>query len=277
MLKRVISGACIALVMIVIFIFSGYPFVTNAFVSLISAMAIYEILVVTKYVEGRWLQVFSIILSILIPFGQYFPHIIDNYFILGFFLIVIILFMTMILYHNTFSFEHICVIFCMSLIIPVLFSTVVLIRGMSEGLYLMIFVFLASWGSDSGGYIFGMLFGTAKFTPTISPKKTIEGVFGGIFSAVTACLCLAAAVDVFFAEISVNYFLVILYAAIGAVFAVIGDLSASVIKRCFGVKDFGSCIPGHGGIMDRFDSILFAAPSIYILMNISPIFVQANI
>lgn len=273
MIKRTISGICIALFMIIVFIFSGYPFVTNAFVSIISAMSIYEVLVITKYVEGKWLKAFAIILSVLIPFSSYLPHILDNYFILGFFTVVVILFMTMILYNNSFRFEHVCVIFCMSLIIPVLFSTIVMIREMSNGLYMMIFVFLTAWGSDCGGYIFGKMFGTSKFTPKISPKKTIEGVFGGVCSAVTGCLCLCAGVDIFFSEISVNYYLAVFYAVIGAVFAIMGDLSASVIKRCFGVKDFGSLIPGHGGIMDRFDSILFAAPSIYILMSISPVFI----
>ena len=68
--------------------------------------------------------------------------------------------------------------------------------------------------------------------------------------------------------------MVVLYSVIGAVFGIIGDLSASVIKRCFGVKDFGSLIPGHGGIMDRFDSVLFAAPAIYILINIAPVYIN---
>lgn len=277
MLKRTVSAAVLVALMILVFIFSGYPFVTNIFVAAISAMAIYEVLVITKYVEGRWLEIFAFILAVAIPFAQYSPHLIENDFFLGFFVIALILFITMILYHKTFSFEHICVIFCMSLIIPVLFSTIVYIRQMEQGLFYMVFVFLAAWASDSGGYIFGKMFGTAKFTPTISPKKTVEGVFGGVFGSVTATMCFCAAIDIFYESIIVNYWLVLLYSALGAVFAVIGDLSASVIKRCFKVKDFGSLIPGHGGIMDRFDSILFTAPAIYILVNVAPIFTSANI
>ncbi len=277
MLKRIISGICLAILMIAVFLFSEFPFVINAFAALISAMATYEVLVITKYAEGRWLEIFALILSITIPFAQYVPRITENDILLVFFVITVILFMTMILYNRTFSFEHICVIFCMSLIIPVLFTSMVYIRGMEFGIFLLVFVFLASWGADSGGYIFGMMFGTAKFTPTISPKKTIEGVFGGVFGAITACLCVCVAVDIFYSDVVVNYWLVVLYAAIGACFAIIGDLSASVIKRSFGVKDFGSLIPGHGGIMDRFDSVLFASPAVYILMNISPIFTVSNI
>ena len=121
----------------------------------------------------------------------------------------------------------------------------------------MVFVVLASWGSDSGGvYLRYDVWYCERLPPTISPKKTIEGVFGGVFGAITACLCICVAVDIFYSDVIVNYWLVVLYAAIGACFAIIGDLSASVIKRSFGVKDFGSLIPGHGGIMDRFDSVL---------------------
>ena len=274
MLKRTLSAIVITLVMIGVTLCSGYPLVLNFFVAAISAMAIYEVLVVTKYVEGKWLKTFALIIAVLIPFAGYTPRITENDFILAFFIIAVILLVTLILFHKTFSFEHICVIFCMAMIIPVLFSTLIAIRKLPNGIFAFVFVFASAWGSDCGGYLFGKLFGIAKFSPTISPKKTVEGVIGCLLAAVAACLCLSAGIDICCDDITVNYLLVVLYALVGAVFGIIGDLSASVIKRCFGVKDFGSLIPGHGGIMDRFDSILFAAPAIYILMNISPAFIN---
>ena len=266
MLKRTLSAIVITLVMIGVTLCSGYPLVLNFFVAAISAMSIYEVLVVTKYVEGKWLKTFALIIAVLIPFAGYTPRITENDFILAFFIIAVILFVTLILFHKTFSFEHICVIFCMAMIIPVLFSTLIAIRKLPNGIFAFVFVFASAWGSDCGGYLIGKLFGTAKFSPTISPKKTIEGVIG--------CVLAAMGIDICCDEITVNYTLVVLYAVIGAVFGIIGDLSASVIKRCFGVKDFGSLIPGHGGIMDRFDSVLFAAPAIYILMNIAPVYIN---
>lgn len=274
MLTRIISGVVLIIILVLITLFSHLPFVLNAFVSAISAMAIYEVLVVTKYVEGKWLKVFSLTLAILIPFASYTPRITDNDFILAFFVVAVILFVTLILFHKTFSFEHICVIFCMSLIIPILFSTLITVRKLPNGIFAFLFVFIATWGSDCGGYLFGRLFGTSKFSPTISPKKTVEGVIGCVLAAIAACFCFSAGIDVCCDDIAVNYLLVTVYAVIGSVFAITGDLSASVIKRCFGVKDFGSLIPGHGGIMDRFDSILFAAPAIYILMSVSPVYIN---
>ena len=131
------------------------------------------------------------------------------------------------------------------MIIPVLFSTLIAIRKLPNGIFAFVFVFTAAWGSDCGGYLIGKLFGTAKFSPTISPKKTIEGVIGCVLAAIAATLCFSAGVDICCDEITVNYALVVLYAVIGAVFGIIGDLSASVIKRCFGVKDFGYLITGQ--------------------------------
>ena len=147
---------------------------------------------------------------------------------------------------------------------PVMLSFIYLIReGFQQGNYLVWFILLCSWGSDTCAYAVGVLFGRHKMTPRLSPKKSIEGCIGGIAGAALVCGIYALCLNHFFSDVSVS---VIGYAVLGmaaSVVSQIGDLAASALKRNYGIKDYGKLIPGHGGILDRFDSILFTAPIIY--------------
>lgn len=118
-------------------------------------------------------------------------------------------------------------------------------------------VFIFAWGSDTFAYFAGVAFGKNKLIPEISPKKTIEGAIGGVLGSILLTVMFAW----YFGEESVIYFIPL--AIIGSVVSQLGDLFASAIKREFGIKDYGNLIPGHGGILDRFDSILFTAPLTY--------------
>ena len=128
----------------------------------------------------------------------------------------------------------------------------------------MLLPFIIAWATDTGAYFTGYFLGKHKLAPEMSPKKTIEGAIGGILVAVIATV-------VYGVILYGNYYLVgmIKYAIVGgagSVVSQIGDLAASCIKRDFGKKDYGTILPGHGGLMDRFDSVLFAAP--YVLFMI---------
>ena len=148
---------------------------------------------------------------------------------------------------------------------PVFLSFIYLTRLLPHGIYLVWLIFCGSWASDTCAYVVGMLFGRHKLAPVLSPKKTIEGSVGGILGAALIgylyayILCRFGTTDVTDA---------ILWAfpaisAIGALLSQIGDLAASGIKRNHNIKDYGKLIPGHGGIMDRFDSVIVTAPLIY--------------
>lgn len=148
---------------------------------------------------------------------------------------------------------------------PVMLSFIYLIReGFEEGNYLVWFVFLCSWGSDTCAYAVGVLFGKHKMTPKLSPKKSVEGAIGGIVGA--------ALLFVLYTHFAINRYtdaylplaLAALLGAVGALVSMIGDLAASAIKRDHDIKDYGKLIPGHGGIMDRFDSVIIATPLIFI-------------
>lgn len=260
-MKRTVSAILICAIFAVLIGFSGYSIILKTVIALISACALYEVLVVTKYLESKSLLAISLIFALLIPF---IPDFRRAAFTGGIFIFAIILFTALICLYKEFSLEHLCVVFMMSVIIPFFFSTIVYIRQAEDGLgiYYMIMTFLCAWATDSGGYIFGKMFGRHRMTPVISPKKTIEGAVGGYISAVGMLSAVAYAAHVF-ADVHVNFISLCVFTLFGSTCAILGDLSASVIKRNFNVKDFGNLIPGHGGIMDRFDSILFVAPMMY--------------
>lgn len=147
----------------------------------------------------------------------------------------------------------------------VLLSTVYLSRD--HNIYLVWLIFIGAWGSDTFAYFIGKLIGKTKLTPKLSPSKTVEGAIGGIVGASILGIIYTFVLSNIFDNYSIN--LLWRYgitSAIIAVFAQIGDLIASSIKRQSGIKDFGSLIPGHGGAMDRFDSILVAGPVFYIIL-----------
>ncbi len=149
---------------------------------------------------------------------------------------------------------------------PVLLSFLYIIReGWSRGFYLVWLVFLCSWGSDTCAYCVGVLFGKHKMAPNLSPKKSIEGAIGGVVGAALLFgLYTQFVVNSFTTEVGqLDWVGSMALGAIGALVSMIGDLAASAIKRDHDIKDYGNLIPGHGGIMDRFDSVIVAAPLIF--------------
>ena len=138
-------------------------------------------------------------------------------------------------------------------------------RMLPQGQFIVWLIFLCSWGSDTSAYCAGMLFGKHKMSPILSPKKTVEGAIGGVVGSMlfTAIYCFAIS-----KILSIDDFVIlplVIIAGVGAVISMIGDLAASAIKRNFDVKDYGKLIPGHGGVLDRFDSMIITAPIIFFL------------
>jgi len=149
---------------------------------------------------------------------------------------------------------------------PVMLSFIFLTRQLEYGIYLVWMIFISSWISDTCAYVVGVLFGKHRLAPVLSPKKSIEGSIGGILGS-----AIVGAVFGYFLldqTMGGHRFGVMLFVigAIGSVISQIGDLAASAIKRNHEIKDYGKLIPGHGGIMDRFDSVIFTAPMIYFLV-----------
>jgi len=283
MKSRLFSAAILIILTAALIFFCNVPLVLNFFVAILSAAALYEVLIVTKYVESKALTSISMFFAFIIPFISEISHLVEPlglHFELGnawfvlIFVYAVILFSTLLFSYKTYNLEHLSVVFLMSVVIPCFLSTIVFAHRLTGDRWNIVLIILCSWAADSGGFIFGKLFGRHKLTPKISPKKTVEGAVGAVFATIGATVIFAYCVDVFISSITVNYVALVIYAFIGSFCAMFGDLVASLIKRSFGVKDFGKLIPGHGGIMDRFDSVLFVAPFLYIAMTMCPVFID---
>lgn len=157
-----------------------------------------------------------------------------------------------------------CAFFCTAYA-PVMLSFIYLVRSLPYGIYTVWMIFISSWICDTCAYVVGMLVGKHKLAPVLSPKKSIEGALGGIAGSALV----GAAYAYFLVERVIEQqqitWIFVLISAVGAVISQVGDLAASAIKRNHEIKDYGKLIPGHGGVMDRFDSVIFTAPMIYFL------------
>jgi phosphatidate cytidylyltransferase len=154
-------------------------------------------------------------------------------------------------------------------------SIALLRRQGDAGVYLYGLIFIGAWMTDTGAYFVGVLFGKHKLIPKVSPKKTIEGAFGGILGCIVGFVLYGFIIQSI-CDVQVNYVAMVVLATVIAVVSQFGDLVASYIKREREIKDFGFIFPGHGGVLDRFDSIIAVAPTIYFITyftaNSFPIF-----
>ncbi len=168
----------------------------------------------------------------------------------------------MVFCHNDIKLHDAATGFFMSVFIGLFYSFLIPLREDSLGIYLVLILFAGTWCGDGGAYFIGIRFGKTKLAPTLSPKKTVEGAFGGLLGSVIGMLIIAFITGVIL-KIKIN-FVGMLFTGIGcAVLGPIADIATSAIKREFGVKDFGNLFPGHGGVLDRFDSVLLTAPFVY--------------
>ena len=175
----------------------------------------------------------------------------------------IIISMILILFVYVFGYpkyraEQVMAAFFGMVYVAVMLSFIYLTRNLPDGKFLVWLIFLCSWGCDTCAYCVGMLIGKHKMAPVLSPKKSIEGAVGGVAGAALLGVIYAAATQGKMAEYA-------LICAVGALISMVGDLAASAIKRNQNIKDYGKLIPGHGGILDRFDSVIITAPVIYYL------------
>lgn len=161
--------------------------------------------------------------------------------------------------------EQVTAAFFAFLYAPVMLSFVYLTRMVPQGIYMVWMILISAWGSDTCAYVVGKLIGKKKIFPKLSPKKSLEGCIGGVAGAAL----IGGLYGYFFVEAAFPeqkiVWIVAFICGVGALMSMVGDLAASAIKRNHDIKDYGKLIPGHGGIMDRFDSMIVAAPMIYFL------------
>lgn len=193
-----------------------------------------------------------------------------NYFSLLIFITLLILFSCIVFLHDKIDIIDISVTVFGMLYVTFLFAFVVLTRNIENGNYYIWLIFIGAFATDTFAYFSGMLFGKNKLLPAISPKKTVEGSIGGILGCVILTILFGIFINYNFSRnnivnIQIYHFLIL--GILSGIVSQIGDLSASSIKRYVNIKDFGKIMPGHGGVLDRFDSILFIAPLVYFYIS----------
>jgi phosphatidate cytidylyltransferase len=167
--------------------------------------------------------------------------------------------------------EHILVCLFGGVAIPLCLTALVQLRGMENGRYLVLLPIICAFLTDAGAYFAGVFLGKHRGITQVSPNKSLEGYVGGILSG-AVFLLLYGLVLQRFAGLTVSLPLMAVYGLLGSAITELGDLSFSLIKRQYGVKDYGNLLPGHGGMLDRFDSMIFAAPWLLLLVEIFPAF-----
>lgn len=270
MKQRVITALIFGIVFIGAMLLMN-TIVFPAFVALLSAMAVWEI---EKAVglSNKMIAAASLAVSVAIPFITHFGV---SFSVAPFgCLYVVLTFIFMLLKFETTKFEQAVIALFASVCVPFSFSLMIVFRDIYkyfdgytkiDGIFLLVLSFFAAWMTDIFAYFVGSKFGKHKLCPKISPKKSVEGAIGGVVGAVLLNTLLLFIFKTFFfeGESILSYITVIVLSLILSVVSMFGDLAASTIKRNFGIKDFGKLLPGHGGIMDRFDSTLFVMPVLY--------------
>ncbi len=272
MKTRIIWGAAVAVVFI-----GGLMVPTGialaVMVSLMSGLACYELLRATKVATHSGLYVYPIMAAIAVPMGYWAGGGDWTVRLAAIALMASLFFIGVRLYGTQREVGVGELMVCMfgGIIIPMCLSALISLRGMDYGRQLVMIPVIAAFLTDTGAYFVGMFFGKHRGITQVSPNKSLEGYIGGMVSGAIFMILYSLVLQYFF-QMSVSLPIMATYGVIASGATELGDLSFSLIKRQNGVKDFGDLIPGHGGILDRFDSMVFAAPTILVLVEILPAF-----
>ena len=233
------------------------------------AIGAYELLYGTGLVQHSRLVLYSAAMAFAVTMWSYF-NAIHAYLLLLLLLFALALFTEMMVDHVKVRFSMLGECFLGGFLVPYLLTAVIRILSLKVGRYFALIPFIIACVNDAGAYLVGIRYGRHKLAPVVSPNKTIEGMLGGMGAAVVSvvlyCLLLQL-VEGF----RINYFYAFLYGLVGAGAGVFGDLCFSIIKRQTGIKDYGDLIPGHGGVLDRLDSLMTVAPLIEALLILIPV------
>ena len=256
---RLVSGIILVLVLIALVGHGGY--VLLGFLAAVSLIGMYELYKVVN-VQNKILGFAGYLAS-----AAYYGLILSGNLKLNTMLSILFLVLLMAVY--VFSFpsyraEQVMTVFFGFFYVAVMLPYIYQTRMLEDGGVLVCLIFLSSWGCDTCAYCVGMLFGKHKMAPKLSPKKSVEGGIGGIAGAALLGALLALGVNAW-AGMSVSPLYYAVICGVGGAISQVGDLAASAVKRNHDIKDYGKLIPGHGGILDRFDSVIFTAPIIYYL------------
>jgi len=256
MKTRIITGALVGLLVGSVTYFGGVLF--DFLYLIITFLAIYEI---TKLLQAKEIFSYEATLNYVLAISLFFSGYFFDKTSVGFILLLYVSFNFILFVTNPkITLVRLAQTLFIGLYVVLFMYHMIMLNNMPDRKFLWL-VYIISFGTDTFAYFAGVFFGKHKLCPNVSPKKTIEGAIGGILG----CLGLTIAYFKFFG-INISIYTIIFSIFVSA-FSMVGDLLASKIKREYDVKDFGNILPGHGGILDRFDSLLFVAPVVYYFVN----------
>lgn len=271
-MKKRILTAVILLPVILVFLFLLPKVCTAILASLLVALAAYELLWGTGLARHVRLVIYSAIMAAATVLWSHFGW---GYIpaLVGILVFSALLYMEMLISHGKLPILQLILCYFAAFVIPFCFGAIVRILDMDLGRYLIAAPFVACFLPDAGAYFCGRAFGKHKMSPNISPNKTVEGAIGGVVCAVLGMLIYGLVLDLAF-DLQVNYWLCPIYGLLGAGASIMGDLFFSAIKRQTGIKDYGKLFPGHGGVMDRLDSLTLVSPVVEALILTIPFAVK---
>lgn len=260
---RLLSGiVLVALALLLITTGGNVLLVSTLILSLIGMFEFYRVLGIEKTVMAFAGYAFAIIyyLDLVLHF------MLSDFMIVNLFLVLVLI--IYVLSYPKYDTPKAMGTFFGLFYVAVLLSFIYLTRQMPHGQYIVWLIFLASWGCDTCAYCVGKLFGKHKMTPVLSPHKSVEGGIGGVVGAMLLTLIYLLIIQDAMHIHTGTIVLLSLSSGVGALISMVGDLAASAIKRNYGIKDYGKLIPGHGGVLDRFDSVIITAPIIYYFASV---------
>lgn len=262
MKTRILTGVVLVPVLVLVLI-SNIHVITCA-IALISLVGLYEFYRATGVKQSVCLSLLGYVAGLAVIFGRRY---ISNMPLMPIiYIFMFLLFVIMLKEHKKVSVNQAGLVIFSIIYIPLFLSTLADIHSLTNGIYYLWIVFIGAFMTDTFAYFSGYFFGKHKLCPEISPKKTVEGSIGGSLCSVGIVLLYGLLVDKQFG-VEINYIKLGVLGVLIAIVSQIGDLTASVIKRKYGVKDYGTIFPGHGGVLDRLDSIIATAPLVYVYIT----------
>lgn len=268
-MKTRIITALVLVPLLVLVLIADSPVIAAA-VIVISAVGLYEFFKATG-LSDKWLLCGAGYFgAVAVPLLGYIPH--ELWLPLGF-VFVFVLFLAMLVQHRTVTVSDASLVLFAVVYIPIFLSGLLGIRNLEGGWILIWLPFVGAFLTDTCAYFTGVFLGRHKLCPEISPKKTIEGSVGGVIGCMAACLLYGLLLEKVW-SFNVNYVSLGVLGLAMSVVSQVGDLSASIIKRTYGIKDYGKIFPGHGGILDRLDSVIMITPVVFMFLSTVGIFAK---
>ena len=270
-MKQRIIIACVFVPLLFIIVFFLPSYVFAAVVAIICAVCAYELQSAIGGKKNDRISIYAVLASVLIPIGAYFD-LGELVFMAVLLILMCLMFAETIIAFGTIrkiTFAQILTTLFGGAVIPFLLSSLVSLKNMPEGRLFVLLPVISAFITDGGAYFTGVFLGKRKAFPRVSPKKTVEGCIGGLAIG-TLAMIIYGVVLVMTTFHGVVFWALLLYGVVGAVLTELGDLAFSLVKREFEIKDYGRILPGHGGMLDRFDSMVFTAPAMYLLLSVIP-------